>query len=213
MLRCRLTEIGAVGNLYEIADFSYVVLRGRSKRNPAIKRKVLSVKGGHRHLSHIVPLGCALRSVSRRPLPCMVIATAACALMELSAAVAVAEIRECVAAVLIELQICVLQLLFKVLLRRVYCKGELNCALAVLYLQRRFLYLYSRTCEGDQLGHTLFGTHTRIIHRLAFVPEIGTEDTPVPGGDFLVEDLTEALWNFSGNLHILACGGIECVQT
>lgn len=80
--------------------------------------------------------------------------------IELSATVAVAEIRECVTAFLIELQLCILQLLFKVLLRGVHCKRELNCALAVLQLQRRFLYLCSCTCEGDQLGHTLFGTHT-----------------------------------------------------
>ena len=56
MLRRRLTEIGAVGDLYEITDFSNVSFLYRSKRNPAVKRKVFPVEGGHRHLSHIVPL-------------------------------------------------------------------------------------------------------------------------------------------------------------
>lgn len=80
--------------------------------------------------------------------------------IELRATVAVAEIRECVTAALVELQLYVLQLLLKVLLRGVHCKRELNCALAVLQLQHRFLYLCSCTCEGDQLGHTLCSTHT-----------------------------------------------------
>lgn len=80
-------------------------------------------------------------------------------LIELRATVAVAEIRECVTAVLVELQLCVLQLLLKVLLRGVHCKWELNYALAVLQLQRRFLHLQLCTCEGNQLGRALFSAH------------------------------------------------------
>lgn len=82
-------------------------------------------------------------------------------LLELRATVAVAEIRECVTAVLVELQLCVLQLLLKVLLLGVHCKWELNCDLAVLQLQlqRRFLYLQFCTCEGNQLWRALFSAH------------------------------------------------------
>lgn len=79
--------------------------------------------------------------------------------IELRATVAVAEIRECVTAVLVELQLCVLQLLLEVLLRRIHCKGELDNILAVLHLKRSFLYLQFCTCEGNQLWRALFSAH------------------------------------------------------
>lgn len=160
MLRSRLTEIGAVGNLYEVTDLPNAAFLHRSKRNPAVKRKVSSVKGGQRHLPYIVPLGCALRRISLRPFPVEIEVTASvCPLSELKTAVGVAEVRQNIAAVLVELQLRVLQLLLKVLLRGVHCKRELNYALTVLQLQRRFLHLQLCTCEGDQPGHTLFGAH------------------------------------------------------
>lgn len=158
MLRSRLTEIGAVGNLNKITDLPNASFLYRSKRNPAIKRKVSSVKGGQRHLPYIVPFGCALRRISLRPFPIgIAVSASVCPLNELKTVVGVAEVRQNIAAVLVELQLCVLQLLLKVLLRGVHCKRERNCALTVLQLQRRFLYLQACTCEGDQLGHALFG--------------------------------------------------------
>ena len=173
VLRSRLTEIGAVGNLNKITDLPNASFLHRSKRNPAVKCKVLPVEGGQRHLPYIVPFGCALRRISLRPFPVGIGVTAsACPLNELKTVVGVAEVRQNIAAVLVELQLCVLQLLLKILLRGVHCKRELNYALAVLQLQRRFLHLQLCTCEGDQPGHALFGTHTRIVHRLAVVPEV-----------------------------------------
>lgn len=210
----RLTEIGAVGNLYEIADLPNASFLYRSKRNPAIKRKVSSVKGGQRHLPYIVPFGCALRRISLRPFPVGIEVTASvCPLMELRTAVGVPEVRQDIAAVLIELQLYVLQLFLKISPFRIHSKREIDCALTVLQLQRCFLYLQACTREGDQLGHALFGAHTRIVHRFAVIPEIGTEDTPVFGSDFLVEDLAEALGNLSGYQYILTCSGIECIQS
>lgn len=160
VLRSRLTEIGAVGNLYEITDFPNASFLHRSKRNPAVKRKVSSVKGGQRHLPYIVPFGCALRRIPLRPFPVgIAVSASVCPLNELKTVVGVAEVRQNIAAVLVELQLRVLQLLLKVLLRGVHCKRERNCALTVLQLQRRFLYLQACTCEGDQLGHALFSAH------------------------------------------------------
>ena len=160
VLRSRLTEIGAVGNLNKITDLPNASFLHRSKRNPAVKRKVSSVKGGQRHLSYVIPLGCALRRISLRPFPVGIEVTASvCPLNELKTAVRVPEVRQNIAAVLVELQLCVLQLLLKILLRGVHCKRELNYALAVLQLQRRFLHLQLCTCEGDQPGHALFGAH------------------------------------------------------
>lgn len=160
MLRSRLTEIGAVGDLYEITDLSNASFLYRSKRNPTVKCKIFSVKGGQRHLPYIVPLRCALRRVSLRPFPVGIEVTASvCPLMELRTAVRVPEVRQNIAAVLVELQLCVLQLFLKVLLRGVHCKRERNCALTVLQLQRRFLYLQACTCEGDQPGNALFSAH------------------------------------------------------
>lgn len=214
MLRSRLTEIGAVGNLYEITDLPNASFLHRSKRNPAVKRKVSSVKGGQRHLPYIVPFGCALRRITLRPFPVGIEVTASvCPLNELKTAVGVPEVRQNIAAVLVELQLYVLQLFLKVFLLRIHSEWKIDCALTVLQLKCRFLYLQACTCEGDQLGHTLFGAHTRIVHGLAVVPEVGTEDTPVFGSDFLVEDLAEALRNLSGHLYILTCSGIECIQS
>lgn len=160
VLRSRLTEIGAVGNLNKITDLPNASFLHRSKRNPAVKCKVSSVKGGQRHLPYIVPFGCALRRISLRPFPVEIAVSASvCPLNELKTVVGVAEVRQNIAAVLVELQLCVLQLFLKVLLRGVHCKRERNCALTVLQLQRRFLYLQACTCEGDQPGNALFSAH------------------------------------------------------
>lgn len=109
MLRSRLTEIGTVGDLYEITDLSNASFLYRSKRNPTVKCKIFSVKGGQRHLPYIVPLGCALRRVSLRPFPVgIAVSAAVCPLNELKTAVGVAEVRQNIAAVLVELQLRVL---------------------------------------------------------------------------------------------------------
>lgn len=160
VLRSRLTEIGAVGNLNKVTDLPNASFLHRSKRNPAVERKIPSVKGSQRHLPYVIPLGCALRRISLRPFPVEIAVSATvCPLNELKTAVGVPEVRQNIAAVLIELQLRVLQLLLKVLLRGVHCKRERNCALAVLQLQRRLLHLQLCTCEGDQLRNALFGAH------------------------------------------------------
>ena len=109
VLWSRLAEIGAVGNLYEITDLPNASFLHRSKRNPAVKRKVSSIKGGQRHLPYIVPFGCALRRIPLRPFPVGIEVTASvCPLSELRTAVRVPEVRQNIAAVLVELQLCAL---------------------------------------------------------------------------------------------------------
>lgn len=109
VLRSRLTEIGAVGNLNKITDLPNASFLHRSKRNPAVKRKVSSVKGGQRHLPYIVPLGCALRRISLRPFPVgIAVSASVCPLNELKTVVGVAEVRQHIATVLVELQLRVL---------------------------------------------------------------------------------------------------------
>ena len=93
VLRSRLTEISAVGNLNKITDLPNASFLHRSKRNPAVKRKVLPVEGGQRHLSYIVPFGCALRRVPLRPFPVGIAVSATiCPLNKLKTAVGVAEV-------------------------------------------------------------------------------------------------------------------------
>lgn len=65
----------------------------RSKRNPAVKCKVLPVESSQRHLPHVVPLGCTLGCVPCRPLPDIIFIVALeTAMSELIAGVSVAEV-------------------------------------------------------------------------------------------------------------------------
>ena len=111
------------------------------------------------------------------------------------------------------MQLGVLQLLLEVLLCRIHHHRELYDILAVLQLERRLIGIRLCACKGYQYWPTLVVLHSRVVHRLALELEVPSKLVPVFCNTLQIEHLAEALWHLIRNKGILACTGIERIQT